>query len=226
MKKKVLLLILESLFVIIFNVMFFLLGGHEGARASRWISYAGIHIAYALMIITPILLKHSKTDTAFGFPISAISAVYFVAEFLLALIFVLFNPVGWKACFLMQLILLAIYAVFVLVLLISDVSAREKEAKKLQTGKFVGDAKDELTAIMKKTRNSDIIAVLDTVREKLEISSLDSVAEALPVEDEFMKQLKRIKVSAEMKDLARVTDDAQDAKELLSKRNSIISQNA
>lgn len=226
MKKKVLLLILESLFVIIFNVMFFLLGGHEGAHASRWISYAGIHIAYALMIITPILLKHSKTDTAFGFPISAISAVYFVAEFLLALIFVLFNPVGWKACFLMQLILLAIYAVFILVLLISDVSAREKEAKKLQTGKFVGDAKDELSAIMKKTRNSDIIAVLDTVREKLEISSLDSVAEALPIEDEFMKQLKRIKVSAEMKDLARVTDDAQDAKELLSKRNSIISQNA
>lgn len=222
MKKKVLLIILESLFLIIFNVMFFLLNGHIGAHASRWISYVGIHMAYAMMIVTPIILKNSRTETAFGLPISGISACYFVAEFIIALLFILFNPTGWKASFLIQLILLAIYALFVLALLIADASAREKEAKKLQTGKFIGAAKDELNAIMKKTRNSEIIAVLDNIRAKLEVSPLDSAAEALDVEDEIMKQLKRVKVSAEMKDVSRITDDVNDTIELIEKRNSII----
>ena len=222
MKKKVLLLILESLFLIIFNVMFFLLNGHVGAHASRWISYAGIHISYAMMIVTPILLKHSKTDTAFGLPISGVSAVYFAAEFLLGLIFVLFNPTGWKACFLLQLILLAIYALFLLVLLIADASAREKEAKRLQLGKFVGEAKDELNLIMRKTRNSEIIALLDDLKTKLEATPLETSSEALPIEDEIIKQIKRIKISAEMKDAERVAQDVDTAKDLIDKRTSAV----
>ena len=222
MKKKVLLLILESLFLIIFNVMFFLLNGHVGAHASRWISYAGIHISYVMMIVTPILLKHSKTDMAFGLPISSVSAAYFAAEFLLGLIFVLFNPTGWKACFLIQLILLAIYALFLLVLLIADASAREKEAKRLQLGKFVGEAKDELNLIMRKTRNSEIISLLDDLKTKLEATPLETSSEALPIEDEIIKQIKRIKVSAEMKDAERVAQDVDTAKDLIDKRTSAV----
>ena len=118
--------------------------------------------------------------------------------------------------------MLAIYALFLLVLLIADASAREKEAKRLQLGKFVGEAKDELNLIMRKTRNSEIIALLDDLKAKLETTPLETSSEALPIEDEIIKQIKRIKVSAEMKDAERVAQDVDAAKDLIDKRTSAV----
>lgn len=50
-KNKILWIIFYSVFILIFNITFFVLGGIEHGTAT-WISYSFIHMSYLLIIIT------------------------------------------------------------------------------------------------------------------------------------------------------------------------------
>jgi len=64
-KKTVLWIILDLIFLAIFNAMFFILGGREH-NVSVWLSYAFIHFAYLMLILTPILIRKGKSAVVFG----------------------------------------------------------------------------------------------------------------------------------------------------------------
>ena len=87
-KKRFLWIILDLVFLIVFNVVFFVAGGtkHE---ASVWISYGFIHFAYIMMLITPFLVKKSTNTAVLGFPLYSISSAYFLVAFIVGLIFLM-----------------------------------------------------------------------------------------------------------------------------------------
>ena len=55
LKKNILILILDSVFIIAFNVVFFLNGGihHEVAM---WSVYGFLHFAYLMILLSPFIL--------------------------------------------------------------------------------------------------------------------------------------------------------------------------
>ena len=57
-KKNVLWILLDLVFLIVFNVVFFVAGGTDHP-ASVWISYGFIHFSYIMLLITPILIRKS-----------------------------------------------------------------------------------------------------------------------------------------------------------------------
>ena len=79
--------IILLIILIIFNVFFFSLGS---CNVSTWISYAFVHFAFFMVLITPLLIGKRKNPPIFGFALySALSAVYFLLALAAAVIFMI-----------------------------------------------------------------------------------------------------------------------------------------
>jgi len=81
-------IILKLIFLIIFNVLFFVLSGFKH-NAIVWTSYGFILFAYLMLLLTPRLIRKGKSAAVFGFSLYSISAVYFIFEFIIGLSFIL-----------------------------------------------------------------------------------------------------------------------------------------
>ena len=53
MKTNILKVIVALIFLVLFNVLFFVLGGTEQSQVN-WVSYGFIHAAYLMILITPL----------------------------------------------------------------------------------------------------------------------------------------------------------------------------
>ncbi len=97
-------LVVGILILAIFNILFFWLKP-EKDNIGTWISYAFIHIAYLEIILVPFLSPHSKSRHIFIENMTVVSAVYFIVEFILGSVFILFAVESWKVVLFTQLIL-------------------------------------------------------------------------------------------------------------------------
>lgn len=146
-KKRFLWIILDLVFLIVFNVVFFVAGGtkHE---ATVWISYGFIHFAYIMMLITPFLVKKSTNTAVLGFPLYSISSAYFLVAFIVGLIFIFTHPESYKMSLIVQVIIAGIYAI----MLISNMIANEHTAESVERHemelRYVKDASAHLKSIM------------------------------------------------------------------------------
>ena len=122
-KKNVLCLLLDLVFLVIFNVVFFVLGGTEHP-ASVWISYGFIHFSYIMLLITPKLIRKSGSSAVFGFSLYSISSAYFLITFVVGVIFVFMRSESYKISLVSQVVIAGLY----LIMLISHMIANEHTA--------------------------------------------------------------------------------------------------
>lgn len=113
MKKTVLWILLDLVFLAIFNTVFFIAGGNDHP-ASVWLSFGFIHFAYLMVIATPLLVRKSSSAAVFGFSICSISSAYFLVELVTGLIFIFMRSESLKIPLVTQVILAGIYAVILL----------------------------------------------------------------------------------------------------------------
>lgn len=125
-KKSVLWLILDLIFLVIFNIVFFVIGGAEHP-VSVWISYCFIHFAYLMLLVTPKLRK-SSSSAVFGFSLYSISSTYFLIALVTGVVFILVRSESYKVSLVVQVIIAGIYAI----MLISHMIANEHTADSIE----------------------------------------------------------------------------------------------
>lgn len=126
-KRNVLWLILDLAFLVIFNAIFFILGGITHS-AAVWISYGFIHFSYIMLLITPRLIRKSSSSAVFGFSINLISSVYFIVTFVVGIFFVFYQTESYKACLITHSIISGLYASA----LVSNLLANESTADSIE----------------------------------------------------------------------------------------------
>ena len=145
-KKTLLWLLLQLVFLIVFNIVFFVTSGTVHP-ASVWVSYGFIHFAYIMLMITPLLVRKTTNTAVFGYPLNAISTAYFIIAFLVGVGFIIAHPESYIAALVTQIILLGIYAV----LLLSHMIANEETADSIERHEmdleYVKDASSHLKRI-------------------------------------------------------------------------------
>lgn len=174
-KNEILEALLGLVFVVVFNVLFFVLGGVEHT-ASVWISYGFIHFAYLMTLLVPYMTRKGSTSTAlFGMTIGSISLTYFFFEFVVGIVFILVKPESYKIALLLQVIIAGIY----FVILISTLMANETTANNLEKQEievaFIKDSSTRVKLLLdkfddKKT-NKAIEHLYDVIRSSPTISS-------------------------------------------------------
>ena len=126
-KKSVLWILLDLVFLVVFNTVFFVAGG-TAHSPSTWIAYGFIHFSYLMVLATPFLIRKSSSSAVFGFSIYSISATYFFVEFIVGVFFIMSKQDSYKASLITQIIIAGIYAV----ILLSHLLANEHTADSVE----------------------------------------------------------------------------------------------
>jgi len=100
---------------VIYNLLVFMILKPE--TPSFWLSYGFMVLAFGLQILGMYLSFKEFTVQAvfFGIPLAQFTLFYFFAELFMSTVFMIFQQIPWKVPFLLQIILLAIYAVVAIV---------------------------------------------------------------------------------------------------------------
>lgn len=101
--------LLNSIFLIVFNLLFFLLGNVESFTTSVWISYGFIHFAYFVLLFTPLLVRKSEVEADYQIPLYLITGTYFLIEFIAGITFILIAPETVKLTLIVQIILASVF---------------------------------------------------------------------------------------------------------------------
>ena len=149
-KKKVVLgILLDLVFLIVFNTIFFVLGGTSHS-VTAWISYGFIHFSYLMVILTPILIRESSEASLFGMTICGISSVYFIFEFVVGVVFILINPKTIKASLCIQVIIAGIYLAILLINLIANEATADNVQKQQEEVAFIKNVSSRVKVLMDK----------------------------------------------------------------------------
>lgn len=220
-KKSVLYLLLELVFLVVFNTVFFVAGGMEHP-VSVWIAYVFIHLAYLMVIITPILVRKSSSAAVFGFSLGSISSVYFFVEFIVGLIFIFIRSESYKSSLIVQIIIAGIYAI----LLISNLIANEKTADDVERHEaevaYIKDASSKVRLLMDKMSDKKANREIERVYDLLHSSPSKSTASAKTIESEISDRVYDLESAVREGSAENVIAISQIIVSLVEERNRII----
>ena len=106
------------IFIAVFNILFFTIS-HGSHPASVWIAFGFIHLAWLLFVLSPVLTQ-GKYDTVRTMPVYRITGVYFLIELVLGIVIILFHPQKPLASIIIQLVILLIFAGYLLSFLLTN----------------------------------------------------------------------------------------------------------
>jgi hypothetical protein len=197
-KKKILWIALGSVFVIIFNAFFFLIGGTEH-NLSVWLSYGFIHLAYFMIVLTPIITRGKNAVTT-GFPLYTVSAIYFFIEFVVGVIFILIAPDSIKPTLLFQLSIAGVYAVVLIInLLANEHTADSEELQKAEVD-FIRSASNTAKLIQQESRDRQVKREMEKVFDELNSSQTKSHPNVIGIENEIIDLLSVLERSSDDKE--------------------------
>ena len=198
--KNFLWVILDLIFLVIFNVVFFVISGTEHP-ASVWISYGFIHLAYIMLLITPKLIRKSSSSSVFGFSLYSISSTYFLVEFIIGVIFIFAKPESYKVSLVVQIITFGIYAAMI----ISHIIANEYTADNIERHElelqYVKNCSAQLKGIMNQVEDKNIKKKVEKAYDTLHSSPVRSNNTARDYELTVMDLIEVLEQNIERNDL-------------------------
>jgi signal transduction histidine kinase len=200
-KENWLWIILKSIFLIIFNVVFFTLGGFD-RKVSVWISYGFIHFAYFMLLLTPQLIRGKKSWTELGFPLYSISSTYFIAEFFIGVIFILLSLNGHTAALLIQLFLAGLYGTALLTYMIANEYTVAAEEERLSQISFIKEASVKIKGLLERINDKEAKKKVERVYDTIYSSPVKSHPDLALAENRILQSIRALEdaIYAENKD--------------------------
>ena len=172
-KMNTLWLILQLIFIGIFNVFFFVLGGTEHG-VSVWMSYGFIHFSYWMLLLTPRLTRKGKSAAVFGFALYSISAVYFFVALITGIVFILIAPDGYTVALLVQLSIAGLYGIMLISHLIANEKTADAELERQPQIDYVKNASAQMKSILDSIKDKDAKKKVERVYDILNSSPVKS----------------------------------------------------
>jgi hypothetical protein len=190
-KATVLWIILDSIFLILFNALFFVLGGTEH-NLSVWLSYAFIHFAYIMLLLTPILIRKGKSTALFGVTIYSISTVYFIVALLVGVVFIFLALDGYRATLLVQLCIAGLYGIILISNMIVNERTADAEEKRQHEILYVKNASVKLKSLSESISDSEIKNKVEQVYNVLYASPVKSHPNLAEIETRILTSINEL----------------------------------
>lgn len=221
MKKNILWILLESIFLIIFNTVFFVAGGCEHS-ASVWISYAFIHFSYIMILATPLLIRKSNCSAIFGFSLYSISSVYFFLEFVVGLLFIFVESESYKAALLTQIIIAGIYAVLLLANLIANEHTAENIERHEEEVVFIKESSSRIKLLIDKSSDKKANEEIGKLYDLLHSSPSKSIIKVKNIEIDIENRITELECAIHIDDTRNTIIICEKLVVLIEERNSIL----
>lgn len=168
-KRTVLWIILDFVFIAVFNVVFFMAGGTDHP-ASVWVSYAFIHVAYLLVVITPFLNRKGRDTALFGATLETVTTAYFAAAFVVGLIFILLRLDSIKLPLIIQIVLAGIYLLMLIPNMIANETTAQRTEEQMEALQYVKTCCVHLKALMGKVEDKSVKKKLERAYDVIHAS--------------------------------------------------------
>ena len=217
-KKSVLWILLDLIFLAVFNTVFFVVGGTDHT-ASVWISYGFIHFAYLMVLVTPFLIRKSSSAAVFGFSLYSISTTYFLLEFIVGLIFIFMKSESYKASLIVQVIVAGIYAVLLLSHLIANQHTADSVERHEEEVAYIKTASSRVKALIGKANDKKANKEIEKAYDALHSSPSKTVATVRSIESNVMNKVAELEGAVSDQDTATIITTAGEIVALMEERN-------
>ena len=222
-KTNVLWAILDLIFLIIFNVLFFVLGeGIVGQNASVWISYGFIHFAYLMLLLTPKLIQTGKSAAVFGFSLYSISAAYFLLEFVTGIIFILISHENYKAALITQLCIAGLYGILLVSHMLANEYTAEAEEKRQPQILYIKNASAQLKGLLDSINDKETRKKVERVYDVLNSSPVKSHPSLAQKENEILQSIKEIEYAVTTGNKESIISTSNSLLFLINERNNLL----
>lgn len=217
-KKSVLWILLDLIFLAVFNTVFFVAGGTDHT-ASVWISYGFIHFAYLMVLVTPFLIRKSSSAAVFGFSLYSISSTYFLLEFVVGLIFVFMKSESYKASLIVQVIVAGIYAVLLLSHLIANEHTADSVERHEEEVAYIKTASSRIKALIGKANDKKANKEIEKAYDTLHSSPSKTVATVRSIESNVINKVADLEGAVSNQDTVTIITVAGEIVALMEERN-------
>ena len=221
MKANILKVIIGLIFLIVFNALFFLLGGTE-RTTTEWICYGFIHAAYLCLLCTPLLCNADKGEVVLSASLYLRALFYFFTELVIGIGFLWYNaesPV-WPAV--IQGGLLTIFLVLQLMSVLANDSTKESLGKYRKERIYIHSLAESLKEAMRQVSDPTLRKQVNACYESLNSSSLESFPEAASAEMELENAVNTLCSAIEFGDMSQLTTQIQNVQVAIKHRNQAL----
>jgi len=212
-------MILNSIFLIVFNLLFFVLGGF-GQPASAWISYAFIHFAYFMLLLTPRLIRAGKREAVFGFSLYLISATYFLLELFIGSIFILVAPEDFKIAFALQLCLAGLFGIMLVLHMIANEWTADAEEKRQPQIAYIKNASLTVKSLLDRVNDKEAKKKVERVYDALSTSPVKSHPDISSLEERIQSSIHALEDAVFSENKGNILVVASSLEAAINERNS------
>lgn len=217
-KLNVLRIILCSIFLVVFNVFFFVIGGTEH-NLSVWISYGFIHFAYFMLLLTPRLVRDGQSRAIFGFSLYTISSGYFFVQLIIGIIFILIAPENQNPALLTQLGIAGVYGILLVINMIANEHTANVEEKREDEIAFVKNASVRVKNLMGNIKDKEARKKVESVYDTIYSSPVKSHPELVQVEKRMLTLVKDLESAVSSGDKEKIISSANTLLAAVNERN-------
>ena len=202
-KKTALWILLDLVFLVVFNVVFFVATGTKHP-ASVWVAYAFIHFAYLMVLVTPYLIRKSSSAAVFGFSLYSISSVYFLVQLVVGIVFICLKQESIKVSLITQIIIAGIYAI----ILISNLIANESTANSIEKHEaevaYIKESSSRVRSLMDKIDDKRANRAIEKTYDLLHASPAKTSSSVQALEREILSLTRELETAVFEKDVDSV----------------------
>ena len=224
MKANIIKIVIGLIFLIVFNVLFFLLGGTERSD-TEWVCYGFIHAAYLCLLVTPLFCNAGKGETILSASLYLRALFYFFTELVIGLGFIwynAYNPISIVWPVIIQGILLAVFLILQLMSVLVNDATKASLSKQRQERVYIRSLAENLKEAMRQVNDSTLRKQIANCYESLNSSSLESFPETIDAELELENAVNTLCSYVEQGDMSQLGSQIQKVQVAMKHRNQAI----
>ena len=220
-KRNILTIILDSIFVVAFNILFFVNGG-TSHKASVWTCYVFLHFSYLMILLTPTIEAKGKTASLSKFTTYSISFAYFLIELVFSNV-VFFSEFNHpKTVISIQTILTAIYLVVLLLNVLANDSIANKKTSHDIKNDFIKTISAKTKYIESITNDVTLKNKINNLYYTIHSSPSKTSTEVAIYEEKIMNLLNLLEESTAHSDVLKSREQILEIEQLINKRNFML----
>jgi hypothetical protein len=216
---NILWLLLDSLFLIVFNFLFFMLGGYKNCNYAVWISYGFIHFAYILLLLTPFFARRGKVEYIYRRPPFFVTTTYFLIQLCVGVTFIIIAPETVKVTLIVQVILAGLFLAWLLAHLIANehtADSTELHEPKLQ---FIKESSAKIQTVLQMITDKAIAKKVEQVYDLIRTSPAKSNADIHSMEQEIINEIEKLENIVRKNDTEQIISVADKISRLAEERS-------
>lgn len=221
MKANFIKIIIGLIFLIGFNVMFFLLGGTE-RTTSEWACYGFIHVSYLCLLATPLLCNAGKGETVLSASLYLRALFYFFTELAVGIGFLLYNPESATWPVIVQGALFMVFIILQLMSVLANDSTKASLAKQRQERVYIRSLAENVKDAMRQVDDANLRKQMANCYESLNSCSIESFPEAIDAELELENAVNTLCSLVGQGDSSQLVQQVQNVQMAIRNRNRAI----